>query len=901
MVTQEDFISFDFNDEVKEEKEAQSESEEEGKSTPTPPLDLNEPDAFDPDYITWSTFHKLLASYPSTVEAVARHKATERATIPKGKKAWREVKAQIAAGAHAQLEEKQLRQVQQEVKEYLELNEWRYQGLPSLLKGRDGDAKLLDGREVARLVEWKMKHGIPRPTLLGMVKSNQEKLIKKTTKDSFARLIDSKEGDIFPRVAMDTLTKPLRGVGPATASLLLSIGCQSVDTPFYSDDVYLWLCWCEYPLPRSYFTDEAEEDLLKMNKQQRRRRMHSIRHNGELNVKYNLQEYEEVWNAVRGFRARLNKDNSSRPEGEEEISCADVEKVARNAKMAISLLLLLLFGAWLPLLASALSWHSLWYEVGFFGAHPTVKYESFELEAPEADVLQWDPRCEDGYILLSPRGHFYPEPGPLIYDTHGNLIWIEKRFGMVMDFKVQHYRGQDYLTFWVGEDDGVRGMGSYYMLDSSYEVVHVVSAANGHQGDVHEFKITEQGTALITIYEICPADLSSLNGPVDGWIYDCLFQEINIETGELLFEWRAQDNYAINETYFTREDGKGSSPSSADAYDYFHINSVDKHPISGNYLVSSRYMHTVTCISPTGDILWILGGKRNMFEDLSPDGSATGFTWQHDARWQSDSEITLLDNGAHEHLRTADHTRGYRIDLDFTTWSASTRHIYDSPGHFSSHSQGNLQTLPASGNVFIGWGKASAYTEFSADGEVLCDTHWGPRAFFWFGWVKSYRAHKTHWVGRPSHPPDVAVDETTRSVYVSWNGATDVAGWLLQRATNRSSHEGEDVLETINYVPKHGFETMLDVTAADRYLRLVAVGYDGLEMGYSEVFAMSQVASDLQPIFEGDMQHVLIAALKASVEVVVAGGVFVLVGFAAAVFVIEEEEYSREFASAALQ
>ena len=35
---------------------------------------------------------------------------------------------------------------------------------------------------------------------------------------------------------------------------------------------------------------------------------------------------------------------------------------------------------------------------------------------------------------------------------------------MIMDLNVQRYRDQDYLTFWVGEDDGTRGLGSYYMV-----------------------------------------------------------------------------------------------------------------------------------------------------------------------------------------------------------------------------------------------------------------------------------------------------------------------------------------------------------------------------------------------------------------------------------------------------
>ncbi|GMG43718.1 unnamed protein product [Aspergillus oryzae var. brunneus] len=490
--------------------------------------------------------------------------------------------------------------------------------------------------------------------------------------------------------------------------------------------------------------------------------------------------------------------------------------------------------------SQALKWHTLLYDIGLLGAHPVTKYESFDLASPEPNILKWDPRCEDKYVFLSPRGHFYPHPGPLIFDNKGDLVWMEDRFGMVMDFRVQRYRGEDYLTFWVGEDDGTRGLG----LDSTYTLTHTITPLNNQKGDVHEFQLTPAGTALITIYEIIPYDLTPVNGPPSGWIYDCLFQEIDVETNTLLFQWRASDHYNITETYFPLN-GKGGANSSEEAYDYFHMNSVDKLD-GGRYLVSSRYMHTVTCIGGDGEVLWVLGGKRNMFGDLS-GGLATGFKWQHNARWVPGSfgsgggngdegvdVITVFDNGANDHVMDEDHSRGLVIEVDANNWAATARHVYPAPGGFSARSQGNMQVLEESGNVFVGWGKAAAYTEFSARGEVLCDTHWGPKMFFPLGWVKSYRTYKSDWVGRPVMPPDVAVDEGSKTVFVSWNGATDVAGWVLQRVGSST----EDEFETVDYLPKTGFETAIEMGEAGGYWRLVAVDFTGEELGYTEVFGV---------------------------------------------------------------
>lgn len=385
-------------------------------------------------------------------------------------------------------------------------------------------------------------------------------------------------------------------------------------------------------------------------------------------------------------------------------------------------------------------------------------------------------------------------------------------------------------------------------------MAHVVSPANGLHGDVHDFKITDEGTALMTIYDLVETDLTPSGKSGNGWIYEGIFQEVDIETGELIFQWSAGDYYNLDDSYFDIGE-KGYAPHQAGAYDYYHINSIEKRA-DGTYLASSRYMHSVTCISATGEVLWVLGGKRNMFKDLSDDGSATGFTWQHDARWHSDRIITLLDNGANEHEKTADHTRGLMIELDFDNWTARTLHVYHSPGHFSSHSQGNLQVLPQTGNVFIGWGKPSAYTEFSTDGtEVLCDAHYGPSMFFWFGWIKSYRAQKANWVGKPSWPPSFAVyaEKSSHAVYVSWNGATEIAGWLLQRTTNRASAE----FETLGYEPKKGFETRLELAPdapVDGYFyRVAAVDFKGEELGYTRVFAVSHHLPDLEKYKTDDL------------------------------------------------
>lgn len=312
------------------------------------------------------------------------------------------------------------------------------------------------------------------------------------------------------------------------------------------------------------------------------------------------------------------------------------------------------------------------------------------------------------------------------------------------------------------------------------------------------------------------ADLSAFGRTKPGWIKDSMFQEIDLETGKLIFQWKASDHYSISETLapidkfgYTKEN----------AFEYFHINSVDKDDV-GNYYISSRYMQTVTCISPTGKILWKLGGKNNDFIDLS-GGAATNFSWQHHARWHPGDRITLFDNGAFNWLFTAEHSRGLHVQLHTKNMTAEFIHDYIKPGVLA-HSQGSVQLIPETGNVFIGWGHSSAHTEFAENGSILCDVHFGPSAFFGFGWAKSYRSFKANWVGKPRTMPVIAMKDG--ALYVSWNGATEVVNWSLEVSDN-----GNGVFNNLQKIPKDGFETRIPtdhlVTRHNRGMRLMEKVY----------------------------------------------------------------------------
>ncbi|KAF2717094.1 hypothetical protein K431DRAFT_233920 [Polychaeton citri CBS 116435] len=515
--------------------------------------------------------------------------------------------------------------------------------------------------------------------------------------------------------------------------------------------------------------------------------------------------------------------------------------------LSLAILLLFLHQAIFPLAAWAFPFlESSFYDIAVYGAYPVQDLVSFDLGAPWASLTRWHQSCDSGLVLLSPNGPSVANPGPMILDARGNLVWATAEYGTVMNMKAQTYKGQQYLTFWAGDKQGSMGDGEYYMLDSTYTLSRKVEAVgDSYKGDLHEFIITDDDTALMTVYNKTQFDLTAMGRPVDGWIVDSLFQEVDIETGDLLFEWRASDHFNPTKSFYKNPFGgygKGN------AYDFFHINSIqkDRH---GNYLICSRHLHLIANISPAGEVLWALGGSENQFKDLS-GGEATDFKWQHDARWVDEENgiLSVFDNGgAGPIMADADHTKAKIIQIDIEKMTAKLLHNYISTQKMLSASQGSVQMLPqreGEDHVFVGWGSASAYSEYTKSGDLLCETHVGASWLFWFERVKSYRAIKTFtWVGRPTYPPAAKI--SGNRVFVSWNGATQVSTWRLEGSKGNS--ETDDDFEHIDIIPKVEFEEsfLLPQSGSHVRYRVAALDAEQRTMKYSNIIGEQDIVSSV--------------------------------------------------------
>jgi hypothetical protein len=363
------------------------------------------------------------------------------------------------------------------------------------------------------------------------------------------------------------------------------------------------------------------------------------------------------------------------------------------------------------------------------------------------------------YIFVAPRGYTSAsigQSGLMIVDRNGGLVWFGQPLGGTpLNFAAQEYRGKPVLTWSAGvvSEVGVT-TGTSYIADSSYRVIATVKAGNGAQMDLHDFKLTPQGTALVTAHRKVSADLSPLGGPAKGAVLTSIVQEIDVATGKFLFEWDSIDHVKLTESKQPLRGGTAATP-----YDYFHINSIALAP-DGDLLISSRNTWTVYKVARrSGAIRWRLGGKKSDFKA----GPGADFSWQHDAQMPAPDLLTVFDNASAPPEEPT--SRALLLHVDTTAMRVTLKHAYAHPAGLLADNQGSMQLLP-DGRVFVGWGAQPYFPEFAANGELLLDGQYPLNE-------QSYRAFTFKWTGRPADKPAVAVRPNPArgsAVHVSWNG-----------------------------------------------------------------------------------------------------------------------------------
>ncbi|KAI0030192.1 ASST-domain-containing protein, partial [Vararia minispora EC-137] len=282
---------------------------------------------------------------------------------------------------------------------------------------------------------------------------------------------------------------------------------------------------------------------------------------------------------------------------------------------------------------------------------------------------------------------------------------------------------------------------------------------------------------------------------------------------------------------------------------------IDKDA-AGNYLMSGRHTRSIYYISgSTGEILWTLGGKNSSFT-----GSGTEFWFQHNPRFVGEKNltaaqvstmrtrrITLFDNEngiLTDPVHNITVSRGLMVEIDLDAHTATVVQTFPSPSaaHITSFAMGDVQLLsevPAldSMNVVVGFGLElllaiganssislqgiqTFFAEYAANGTPLRLVQYtGPNSE-----DASYRVFKNTWVGRPSTDPDVVIQDGM--LYVSWNGATEVASWRIEQGNNSTT------------VAKTGFETAVAIVSTTQ-MQVSGLAANGTVLGTSRVVTVS--------------------------------------------------------------
>jgi hypothetical protein len=377
---------------------------------------------------------------------------------------------------------------------------------------------------------------------------------------------------------------------------------------------------------------------------------------------------------------------------------------------------------------------------------------------------------------------------------------------------VQQYEGKPVLTWWQGyiPPQGF-GQGEDVIADSTYHQILRMRAGNGLLADLHEFKITSQNTALVTVFDPIRCNLSSVGGPSNAAVTDSLYQEIDLKTHLVRREWHPLDHVGLSQSYASATSSSPEWP-----YDYFHLNSINQRR-DGSILISARNTSALYELSPsTGQVIAQIGGKHGS-ERLGA-GAATAY--QHDAEELPNGNFSIFDNGAVPKVHPQ--SRGMIVSVNPNTKTDTLIDEYKHSKPLSAASQGNIQSLE-NGDMFIGWGAEPYFSEYAPTGALVFDAHLPSK-------TESYRSYRFPWTGTPSGGPSVAATAGaggTVNVYASWNGATTVASWRVLAGASSAS------LAPAASTPKAGFETSISTPGRPAYVAVQALDAAGNVLGTS--------------------------------------------------------------------
>jgi hypothetical protein len=244
----------------------------------------------------------------------------------------------------------------------------------------------------------------------------------------------------------------------------------------------------------------------------------------------------------------------------------------------------------------------------------------------------------------------------------------------------------------------------------------------GYTFDPHDMKLLPNGHALLFGQEVRSFDMSTVvtNGKTAAAVTGDVIQEIDANK-RLVFEWHTFGHIAITNTF---------ADMTQSSFDYAHVNAVTIDPTDNNLLASLRTTSEIVKINRrTGDIIWRLGGKQNMFTYIGEHATNAPYytVGQHDIHRLANGNLLFFDNGniAGGGVTPSDRTysRAVEYGLDETNMTATLVWEFRHTPDISTPCTGSVKRF-TNGNTTVDWGCAvptsgTILTEVNPAGQVV--------------------------------------------------------------------------------------------------------------------------------------------------------------------------------------
>ncbi|KAI5308786.1 hypothetical protein KEM55_004875, partial [Ascosphaera atra] len=185
---------------------------------------------------------------------------------------------------------------------------------------------------------------------------------------------------------------------------------------------------------------------------------------------------------------------------------------------------------------------------------PVQTFKSSPAQPPRLNITKTGPTAP-GYLFFAGEGPKAPTAAVFIMTDDGELIWQGTQ-GDISAYQPQTFEGKQVVALENGvslPDPWGWAYGLIQIYDNTYNNTYNVTINGTEQHlkpfglmnarnlqsyvDMHESKITKDGSILVTVVNTTQHDLSSVNGPKNAWVENSLFYEVDIKTNKVLFRW----------------------------------------------------------------------------------------------------------------------------------------------------------------------------------------------------------------------------------------------------------------------------------------------------------------------------------------------------------------------------